>query len=161
MDYAGAITVLQMDYCRANALPQAAVLPAGWKPAAVVPYSGALMCKGKPQWKTPPAPTMLMHGMKDKIVAYKRFPKVLSHALYGADVVAAQMRKEEYPHWIVRFEGVGHEVASWLPGSVDLFCAFVDQTLAGRISTLDATMTDSKLTPTKWTEMNVIDLYKQ
>ena len=63
--------------------------------------------------------------------------------------------------WIVRFEGVGHEVASWLPGSVDLFCAFVDQTLAGRISTLDATMTDSKLTPTKWTEMNVIDLYKQ
>ena len=158
---AGAITVLQMDYCRANSLPPAAVLPADWKPAAVVPYAGAIMCKGKPQWQTPPAPTMLMHGMKDKIVAYKQFPKVLSHALYGADVVAAQMRKEEYPHWIVRFEGVGHEVASWLPGSVDLFCAFVDQTLAGRISTLDATMTDSKLTPTKWTEMNVIDLYKQ
>lgn len=158
---AGAITVLQMDYCRANSLPPAAVLPADWKPAAVVPYAGAIMCKGKPQWQTPPAPTMLMHGMKDKIVAYKRFPKVLSHALYGADVVAAQMRKEEYPHWIVRFEEVGHEVASWLPGSVDLFCAFVDQTLAGRISTLDATMTDSKLTPTKWTEMNVIDLYKQ
>ena len=158
---AGAIAVLQMDYCRANSLLPAAVLPADWKPAAVVPYAGAIMCKGKPQWQTPPAPTMLMHGMKDKIVAYKQFPKVLSHALYGADVVAAQMRKEEYPHWIVRFEGVGHEVASWLPGSVDLFCAFVDQTLAGRISTLDATMTDSKLTPTKWTEMNVIDLYKQ
>jgi hypothetical protein len=71
------------------------------------------------------------------------------------------MRKGGYPLWIVRFEGVGHEVASWLPGSVDLFCAFVGQALAGRVSTLDATMTDSKLTPTKWTEMNVIDLYKQ
>lgn len=158
---AGSVTVLQLDYCRANGLPQAAALPEGWKPAAVVPYAGAIMCKGKPQWKTPPAPTMLMHGMKDKIVAYKRFPKVLSHALYGPDVVNRQMRKQGYPCWIVRFEGVGHEVASWLPGSVDLFCAFVDQALAGRVSSLDATMTDSKLTPTKWTDMNVMDIYKQ
>ena len=158
---AGAIAVLQMDYCRANSLPPAAVLPADWKPAAVVPYAGAIMCKGKPQWQTPPAPTMLMHGMKDKIVAYKQFPKVLSHALYGAATISERMRKQGYPCWVVRFEEVGHEVASWLPGSVDLFCAFVDQALAGRISTLDATMTDSKLTPTKWTEMNVIDLYKQ
>ena len=158
---AGAITVLQMDWCRANGRPEASVLPEGWKPAAVVPYAGAIMCKGKPQWKTPPAPTMLMHGMKDKIVAYKQFPGILSHALYGADVVAGQMLRQDYPCWIVRFKGIGHEVASWLPGSVDLFCAFVDQTLAGRVSSLDATMTDSKLTPTKWTEMNVMDLYKQ
>ena len=157
---AGAIAVLQMDYCRANGLPEASVLPKGWRPAAVVPYAGAVMCKGKPQWKTPPAPTMLMHGMKDKIVAYKRFPKVIKHALFGGDAVAKQMRKQGYPYWIVRFEGIGHEVASWLPGSVDLFCGFVNQALAGRVSTLDATMTDSKLTPTKWTDMTVIDLYK-
>ena len=158
---AGAIAVLQMDYYRANGKPEAAVLPAGWKPAAVVPYAGAIMCKGKPQWKTAPAPTMLMHGAKDKIVAYKRFPKVLRHALYGADVVAKQMRKADYPCWVVRFEGIGHEVASWLPGSVDLFCAFVGQAFAGRVTTLDATMSDSKLTPTKWTDMNVMDLYKR
>lgn len=158
---AGAIAVLQMDYCRANGMPEASVLPKGWKPAAVVPYSGALMCKGKPQWKTPPAPTMLMHGTKDKIVAYKRFPIVLKHALYGADVVAGQMRKQGYPYWMVRFEGIGHEVASWLPGSVDLFCGFVNQALAGRVTTLDATMSDSKLTPTKWTDMTMMELYKQ
>lgn len=158
---AGAIAVLQMDYCRANGLPEASVLPKGWKPAAVVPYSGGIMCKGKPQWKTPPAPTMLMHGTKDKIVAYKRFPIVLKHALYGADVVAGQMRKQGYPCWIVRFEGIGHEVASWLPGSVDLFCGFVNQALAGRVTTLDATMTDSKLQPTKWTDMTMMELYKQ
>ena len=158
---AGAIAVLQMDWCRANSQPEASVLPDGWKPAAVVPYSGAVMCKGKPRYATAPAPTMLMHGMKDKIVAYRRFPTVLRHALYGASSVARQMRKAGYPCWIVRFEGVGHEVASWLPGSIDLFCAFVDQALAGRVSSLDATMTDSKLTPSKWTEMNVFDLYKQ
>lgn len=157
---AGAVTVLQLDYYRANAQPQAEVLPAGWKPAAVVPYAGGIMCKGKPKYNTPPAPTMLMHGMKDKIVAYKRFPPVLRHALYGAATVSKRMKKQDFPVWTVSFENVGHEVASWLPGSVDLFCAFVEQTFAGRISTLDATMTDSKLTPTKWTDMNVFDIYK-
>ena len=104
---------------------------------------------------------MLMHGVEDRIVNYKRFPPVLSHALYGADVVAKQMTKAGYPCWIVRFEGIGHEVASWLPGSVDLFCAFVGQALAGRVSSLDATMTDSKLQPTKWTKMTVMELYGQ
>ena len=157
---AGAVTVLQLDYYRANGMPQTAILPQGWKPAAVVPYAGGIMCKGKPKWQTPPAPTMLMHGMKDKIVAYKRFPPVLRHALYGAATVDKRMKKQGFPHWIVRFEGIGHEVASWLPGSVDLFCAFVEQTFAGRISSLDATMTDSKLTPTKWTDMNVFDIYE-
>ena len=157
---AGAITVAQLDYCRANGLPQASVLPAGWKPAAVVPYSGAVMCKGKPKYKTPPAPTMFMHGTKDKIVAYKRFPPVLSHALWGAGTLFKRMQKQGYPVWIVRYEGIGHEVASFLPGSVDLFCGFVEQVFNGRESTLDATMRDSKLVPTEWTRMTVIDLYK-
>lgn len=157
---AGAITVLQLDYCRANGLAQASVLPEGWMPAAVVPYAGAIMCKGKPKYKSAPAPTMLMHGMKDKIVNYKRYPPVLRHALYGAATVYKQQRRAGYDCWIVRFEGVGHEVASWLPGSVDLFCGFVEQVFAGRHSSLDATMTDSKLTPTKWTTMSVFDIYK-
>ena len=157
---AGAITVLQLDYCRANALPAAAALPQGWKPAAVVPYSGAIMCKGKPQWKTPPAPTMLMHGTKDKIVAYKRYPHILNHALYGSATVYKQMRKKDLPVWIVRYEGIGHEVASFLPGSVDLFCGFVEQVFTGRVTTMDATMHDSRLVPTEWTKMKVGDIYK-
>lgn len=156
---AGAITVLQLDWCRANGLERASALPKGWKPAAVVPYAGAIMSDGKPTWNTPPAPTLLMHGTKDKIVAYKKFPPVLSYALYGAKTVFNQMRKQDFPCWIIRFEGIGHEVATWLPGSLDLFCAFVNQALAGRISTLDATMSDSKLVPTKWTDMTLKDLY--
>lgn len=157
---AGAITVLQLDYCRANQLLQAAVLPEGWKPAAVVPYAGAVMCKGKPKYKSAPAPTMLMHGTKDKIVAYKKFPAVLSHALYGANTMFKVFKKQGYPCWIVRYEGIGHEVASFLPGSVDLFCGFVEQVFNGRVTTMDATMHDAKLVPTKWTKMRVMDIYK-
>ena len=157
---AGAITVLQLDYCRANQLPAAAVLPEGWKPAAVVPYAGAVMCKGKPKYKSAPAPTMLMHGTKDKIVAYKKFPPVLCHALYGANTMFKVFKKQGYPCWIVRYKGIGHEVASFLPGSVDLFCGFVEQVFNGRVTTMDATMRDTKLVPTEWTKMSVFDIYK-
>lgn len=157
---AGAITVAQLDYCRANGLKPASELPEGWKPAAVVPYSGAIMCKGKPRYKTPPAPTMFMHGTKDKIVAYKRFPSLLSHALYGPATLYKCFKKQGFPVWIVRYEGVGHEVASFLPGSVDLFCGYVEQVFNGRETTMDAVMRDRKLVPTKWTKMNVIDLYR-
>ena len=157
---AGAITVAQLDYCRANGLPQASVLPEGWRPAAVVPYSGGVMCKGKPRYKTPPAPTMLMHGTRDKIVAYRKFPPVLNYALWGAGTLFKQFKRQDYPVWIVRYEGVGHEVASFLPGSVDLFCGYVEQVFNGRVTTMDAVMRDSKLVPTKWTKMNVIDLYR-
>ena len=118
------------------------------------------MCKGKPKWQTPPAPTMLMHGTKDKIVSYKQFPPVLSHALYGSATVFKRMKKEGYPVWMMRYEGIGHEVASFLPGSVDLFCGFVEQVFSGRRTTLDATLKDEKLVPTEWTKMNVFDIYK-
>lgn len=157
---AGAITVLMTDFCRANAMPQAAALPKHWMPAAVVPYAGALLCRrGELAYNTPPAPTMLLHGMKDKVVAYKKMAPIISRNLYGSHRVAKVMAKQSIPHWIIRFPGIGHEVATWLPGSVNLFCAFVDQALNGRITTLDATMTDSKLVPTRWTTMTLKDLY--
>lgn len=159
---AGAITVLQLDYCRANGLPQAADLPEGWKPAAVIPYAGGVMCrKSDLKYATPPAPTLLMHGTKDKIVAYKGFGLPFHAKLFGSKTIDKKMNKQDIPHWFIRFEGIGHEVASWFPGSVDLFCAFVNQCLSGRVSSLDATMTDSKLNPTEWTDMSLFDLYKK
>lgn len=157
---AGAITVLMTDFCRANGMEAARALPKGWKPAAVVSYAGALLCRrSELAYTTPPAPTMLLHGKKDKVVSYKKMAPIISRNLYGSHRVAKVMTKQSLPHWIVRFPDVGHEVATWLPGSVDLFCGFVDQALRGRISTLDATMTDTKLVPTKWTTMTIKDLY--
>ena len=159
---AGAITILQLDYCRANSLPQASALPEDWKPAAVIPYAGGVMCRKRDlNYATDPAPTLLMHGTKDKIVAYKRFGVPCHAKLFGSKSIDKQMKKQDIPHWFIRFEGIGHEVASWFPGCVDLFCAFVNQSLSGRVSSLDATMSDSKLQPTEWTDMNVFDIYKK
>ncbi len=157
---AGAITVLQLDYCRANSLPEASELPQGWKPAGVVTYSGGVMCrKWELKYATSPAPTMLMHGTKDRIVAYKSFGLPFSQKMFGAKKVDKAMDRQDIPHWFIKFDGLGHEVANWLPGSVDLFCTFAELTLAGRITSLDATMTDSRLNPTSWSQMSVFDLY--
>lgn len=157
---AGAITVLQLDYCRANSYDEASELPDEWVPAAVIPYSGGIMChKRNLKYASDPAPTMIMHGTKDKIVNYKSFGLPLSSRMFGAKKVDKIMNRQEIPHWFIRFEGSGHEVANWLPGSIDLFCTFVDFTLSGRTTTLDATMTDSNLKPNRWTNMNVIQMY--
>ena len=159
---AGAITILQLDYCRTNNLPQASALPEGWKPAASIPYAGGIMCRKRDlQYGSDPAPTLLLHGKKDKIVAYKRFGIPTHAKLFGSKTLDKVMKRQEIPHWFIRFDGIGHEVASWFPGSVDLFCCFVDQCLSGRVSSLDADMSDSQLKPTRWTNMNVFDLYKR
>jgi poly(3-hydroxybutyrate) depolymerase len=157
---AGAITILQLDYYRANSMSGASALPAGWKPAAVIPYSGGVMCRdSKLRYATDPAPTMLMHGTKDRIVTYKSLGLPFGRKMHGGKKMDKALNRQDIPHWFIRFEGIGHEVADWLPGSVDLFCTFVDLTLAGRITTLDATMTDSGLKPTAWAQINMFQLY--
>ena len=158
---AGAITVLQLDWCRANGLPQAATLPEGWRPAAVAAYSGAIMCRNsRLHYAAPPAPTLLMHGAKDKIVAYRRLPAAWNKSLFGSKRVAREFRRRAYPYWFLSYEGIGHEVASFLPGSVELFVAFVDQAFKGRVDRMEATLRDRFLKPTEWTRMTLIDLYK-
>ena len=115
---AGAITVLQLDYCRANSLPQASALPPGWKPAAVIPYSGGVMCRdSKLKYATDPAPTMLMHGKKDRIVTYKSIGLPFGEKMHGGKKMDKAMKRQDIPHWFIRFEDIGHEVANWLPGS--------------------------------------------
>ena len=157
---AGAITVLQLDYCRANSLPQASALPAGWKPAAVIPYSGGVMCRdSKLKYATDPAPTMLLHGKKDRIVTYKSIGLPFGEKMHGGKKMDKALNRQDIPHWFIRFDDIGHEVANWLPGSIDLFCTFVDLTLAGRTTTLDATMTDSELKPAAWAQINMLQLY--
>ena len=157
---AGAVTILQTDYCRANSRLEAAVLPEGWKPAAVIPYAGAVFeTQGKLKYKTPPAPTCFFHGTEDKIVFYKTF-HVGKHRLAGASWLAKhRFKKNRYPYWIMRFKGRGHEVAGYLPDTIHEFEAFVNAALAGRVTYYDAKCEDEALKPNKWTKMNIIQLY--
>lgn len=159
---AGAITVLQTDYSRCNSLPVAAALPDGFRPAAVIPYAGGIFCRnGRLHYAVPPAPTAMFHGTCDRIVSYKRFRGSLAYALHGAADVVKEFKKKGYSHWILRYEGIGHEVASALPATIDEFCAFVDASLRGRHMAYDATCTDSNLRQTRWTHMTLFDIYRR
>lgn len=158
---AGAITALQLDYCRCNGLLPAASLPAGWAPAAVVSYAGGVFSDcGNPKYALEPAPTLFLHGDIDKIVNYKKFPPVLRKGLYGTKKLHRTFEKRGYPHWFFRFEGIGHEVATYHNYMYEEFKAFVDKALKHSRMHYDATIRDEALKPTKWSKMNVFDLYK-
>lgn len=158
---AGAITALQLDYCRCNGLPPAAELPEGWKPAAVVSYAGAVYADGgRPKYAKDPAPTFFLHGAADKIVNYKKFPPILRSGLYGPKKLHRVFEKKGYSHWFFVFEGLGHEVAAFHNVMLAETVVFVDKSLKNRKMHYDATVRDDNLKPTKWSKMNVFDLYK-
>ena len=157
---AGAITVLQTDYCRVNNLQPISKLPAAFVPAAVIPYAGGIMCPNRNfKYASQPAPTCMFHGTCDKIVNYRRFRGSLSTSLFGSKSIAKLFSKNNYNYWVLRFEDRGHEIASALPPTIDEFCAFVDAALSGRVMQYDATCTDSAIRQTEWTKMSIFDLY--
>ena len=157
---AGAIAVLQADYCRANRLQQAAALPADFVPMAVIPYAGAIYCRnGQLKYGTPPAPTCFFHGTTDRVVNYKHFRANLRERLNGANTVVKVFKKYKYPYWIFRFTDRGHEVATYLPNTIEEFCCFVDQVSAGRVTYYDLTCEDKALGPTAWSKLGLVKLY--
>lgn len=157
---AGAITVLQTDYSRVNKLPAASHLPAGFVPAAVIPYAGGIMCRNNAlKYASQPAPTCMFHGTSDRIVNYRRFRGSLGTSLFGTNSVAKVFAKNKYNYWVLRFDDRGHEIAAALPPTIDEFCAFVDAALSGRVMQYDATCTDKAVPQTEWSKMNIFDLY--
>ena len=88
------------------------LLPEGWIPAAVIPFSRGVMChKHALKYAVPPAPTLL-HGEKEKIVAYKHLGLPFHAGMNGSIRISKQLRRQDQPHWIICFKGVGHEVDS-------------------------------------------------
>lgn len=157
---AGAITVVQTDYYRCNNMRQVSALPQGWKPLAVVPYSGAVFCKkGHLQYATPPAPTCFFHGTSDRIVNYNKFRSTGRNVLYGGNQLARRFQENSYPYWILRFKDRGHEVAAYLPYTIQEFTTFVDMVLDGRETFYDATCIDAHLPRWKWADATLFDLY--
>ena len=127
----------------------------------VVAYSGTVYCDGKrAHYDSAPAPTFFLHGDKDKIVNYKKFPPLLRSGLYGPTKLHRLFEKKGYPHWYFIYEGIGHEVSGLMNYTIQEFDAFVNKTLAGSRMQYDATLRDANVRPTKWTSMNVFELYK-
>ena len=117
---AGAITSLQTDYALCNGYLNSNILPKDFRLAGVVSYAGAIFSnQGKVQYRNhEPAPTMMYHGMADRLVPYKQI-SFLRMGFFGTDALVKRFEKFDYPYFARRFEGYGHSVAMGGPLTVD------------------------------------------
>jgi len=117
---AGAITSLQTDYVLCNGFLNSNILPEDFRLAGVVSYAGAIFShEGNVKYRNhEPAPTMMYHGMADRLVPYKKI-KFFKIGFFGTDALVKCFEKFDYPYFSRRFEGYGHSVAVGGPYTVD------------------------------------------
>lgn len=108
---AGAIISLQCDYYLQNRHELSKVLPANFKFGGIVSFSGAIAAfNGKVKYQQQPAPTLFMHGTKDKLVVYNKL-MVFGKGMFGSNALAKQFVKNRWPYQFIRFTNFGHEIA--------------------------------------------------
>lgn len=157
---AGAITAVQAEWMRCNGAKRAAVLPADFRYAGVVSCAGAIFSvKGKPKFKTAPAPMMLFHGTSDSNVPYDH-ASMFGVGFYGSAYIVEQLERLDSPYWFYSAEYVDHKMAG-LPYiySCDLIMQFInDFVVRGerlQITTDVVDLSGSKL-PTRFKVMDYI-----
>ncbi len=123
---AGAITALEADYFLGNRIHGAELLPDSFRYAGIIPFSGAVFSrKGKVKYcEQAPAPTLFLHGTKDHIVTYKQI-RLFNLGLFGSNALVKRFKKLNYPYYIRRYKGVGHEVAGYFRTEFTLMDEFI------------------------------------
>lgn len=144
---AGAISVLQADYELCNRTSYATALPEGFKYAGVMSFSGAVFSReGKLSYrKSAPAPTLFLHGTKDKVVTYKQIT-FFKLGFFGSSKLVKRFEKFGYNYNILRFDGNGHEVANAEMETLNEQFNFIyNNVMDGSRKIIDATIDNPKI----------------
>jgi predicted esterase len=109
---AGAISVLQGEYERANRSPLAQeLLPEGFRYAGVMSFAGAVYSNsGHLKWASEPAPLLMFHGDADRNVPYGK-KKILKYGLFGSRYIAKKYDKADFSYWFWSEENADHSIA--------------------------------------------------
>lgn len=123
---AGAITVLQADYERANRSSYASSLPEDFRFAGVMSFAGAIYSTHGPvQYShSAPAPTLFMHGTADKLVNYDQIV-FFNIGWFGSNRLAERFDKLNYPYTFLRFKDHGHEIAIAMTYTLEIQKEFI------------------------------------
>ncbi len=158
---AGAITALQADWELCNRTSYAQVLPADFRFAGVMSFSGAIFSdEGLPKYKTEPAPTLLLHGTDDKLVPYNRI-KFLNLAFAGTNTLAKEFLAQGYSVNVLRFKGHGHEIANNMIISFPDEIQFLETNVMKKQKRIVDSMIDDPSIPVpSWAKATAADLYK-
>jgi acetyl esterase/lipase len=108
---AGAITVLQAEYGNSHPPQQPPSLPAGFRYAGVIAFSGAIFSiDGALKWNARPCPILLFHGDGDRIVPYKGI-RLFRLNFAGSRKIARSLKKSRNPYWFISYGDAAHEIA--------------------------------------------------
>lgn len=108
---AGAITAIQAEWLRCNGAELAAVLPEGFRYAAVVACAGAIFSeRGRPKFESEPAPMLLFHGTSDSNVPYKK-GAIMGIGFYGSKYIAKRLDRMDAPYMFYSVEYADHRLA--------------------------------------------------
>lgn len=129
---AGAITILQTDYCRANGIGWASMIPADLNLAGIISYSGAVFSRqGKVRYQQLPTPTCLFHGTRDRIVPYKGI-SFFRNRFEGSRRLVRKLKKADANYLIYRIEDLAHDVCEFGPMTIEELEYFIAMTQSGR-----------------------------
>lgn len=108
---AGAVSVLQGEYERANCSELVAVLPPDFRYAGVVSYAGAVFSNhGHLKWHSRPAPLMMFHGDADMNVPFGK-KKIFKYGFFGSEYIAEKYEKQGFPYWFWMEKNADHSIA--------------------------------------------------
>lgn len=130
---AGAITALQAEWQRCNDTERSRVLPQEFKYAGIVSCAGAIFStKGRPKFKSAPAPMLLFHGTSDSNVPYNH-AAIFGIGFYGSEYIAKQLDKLDVPYMFYSAEYETHTIAATpLIYQCDLILDFIDTYVINR-----------------------------
>lgn len=155
---AGAITVLQADYMLANRTGHALQMPADFRFAGVVSFSGAVFSrKGRPRYRVhPPSPTCFFHGKEDRLVPYGSI-RLFNIGFFGTGSLVRSFG--DCPHAVTRYEGLGHEVAGFSMKCLEETMSFFRSHIEGHSrAVVDCTVSDPDIERTAMGAMKPSDL---
>jgi predicted esterase len=124
---AGAISVLQANYELSNRTPMTAAMPADFRIAGVISFSGGVFSsKGECKYEVhDPAPTFFMHGDADRLVPYNKI-QIFRLGMFGSKPLAAGFKDAGYPYCFATFINHSHEVAGFQMEQFDAVMWFID-----------------------------------
>ena len=124
---AGAISVMQAEYELANRTKWARNLPEDFRYAGVMSFAGAILSReGKLDYKTAPAPTLMLHGTADKVVPYKQI-KLFNLGFFGGGKIVRRFEKFGFNYNMYHYLGNGHVIANVMRKTLDLQTMFLER----------------------------------
>ena len=125
---AGGIIALETDCQRTSVFQR--IVPYNWKPLAVIAFAGAITDSSLYGDRSMPAPTLLVHGMKDKTVRFRyTLLSWIHNGLCGSDIVRERILKAGGKCRSIWFRDAGHEVSKFVPEMVDEITDFINDVI--------------------------------